>query len=56
LSAGRTVLLVEHNLDVLEGLCDQVTVMVRGRFMAQGTYAEISGNPEVISAYLGDTL
>ena len=53
-SAGRTILLVEHNLDVLQGLCDVITVMARGKVMAHGTYAEISASPEVIEAYLGD--
>ena len=53
-SAGRTVLLVEHNLEVLKGLCDTVTVLVRGQVIAQGDYRAVSAHPEVISAYLGD--
>lgn len=55
-SIGRTVLLVEHNLEVLKGLCDAVTVLVRGRIIAQGDYQAVSSNPEVISAYLGESL
>jgi branched-chain amino acid transport system ATP-binding protein len=53
-SVGRTVLLVEHNLEVLKGLCDTVTVLVRGKVVAQGDYKTVSAHPEVISAYLGD--
>jgi branched-chain amino acid transport system ATP-binding protein len=50
---GRTVLLVEHNLKVVEGLCDTITVLTRGRVLAQGDYASVSRNPEVQAAYLG---
>ena len=50
---GRTVLLVEHNLKVVSGLCDTITVLARGSVLAEGNYAEVSRNPEVISAYLG---
>jgi branched-chain amino acid transport system ATP-binding protein len=52
-SAGRTVLLVEHNLKVVSGLCDTITVLARGRVLAEGDYASVSRNPEVITAYLG---
>ena len=44
---GRTVLMVEHNLKVVEGLCDTITVLTRGRVLAEGPYAEVSRNPEV---------
>jgi branched-chain amino acid transport system ATP-binding protein len=50
---GRTILMVEHNLSVVEGLCDTITVLTRGRVLAEGDYASVSKNPEVISAYLG---
>ena len=50
---GRTVLLVEHNLKVVAGLCDRITVLTRGRVLAEGDYAEVSANPEVQAAYLG---
>ncbi|GGG38937.1 ABC transporter ATP-binding protein [Caldovatus sediminis] len=50
---GRTVLLVEHNLRVVQGLCDTITVLTRGRVLAEGDYASVSRNPEVIAAYLG---
>jgi branched-chain amino acid transport system ATP-binding protein len=51
--AGRTILMVEHNLSVVEGLCDTITVLTRGRVLAEGDYATVSKNPEVIAAYLG---
>jgi branched-chain amino acid transport system ATP-binding protein len=52
-AAGRTVLMVEHNLKVVEGLCDRITVLTRGRILAEGDYATVSRNPEVVAAYLG---
>ena len=51
---GRTILMVEHNLSVVEGLCDRITVLTRGRVLAEGDYAEVSANPDVVAAYLGD--
>jgi len=51
--AGRTILMVEHNLSVVQGLCDRITVLTRGRVLAEGDYATVSRNPEVIAAYLG---
>ncbi len=51
--AGRTILMVEHNLSVVEGLCDTITVLTRGAVLAEGDYASVSRNPEVIAAYLG---
>jgi branched-chain amino acid transport system ATP-binding protein len=50
---GRTILLVEHNLSVVEGLCDRVTVMMRGRVLAEGDYAAIAADRAVMEAYLG---
>ncbi len=50
---GRTILMVEHNLSVVEGLCDRITVLTRGRVLAEGDYATVSRNPEVVAAYLG---
>ena len=50
---GRTILMVEHNLSVVEGLCDKITVLTRGKVLAEGDYASVSKNPEVIAAYLG---
>ncbi len=50
---GRTILMVEHNLSVVEGLCDTNTVLTRGSVLAEGDYATVSANPDVIDAYLG---
>ncbi|CVI24791.1 putative branched-chain amino acid transport system ATP-binding protein [Agrobacterium fabacearum CFBP 5771] len=50
---GRTILMVEHNLKVVEGLCDTITVLTRGRVLAEGDYRAVSQKPEVIAAYLG---
>ncbi|MDI3470991.1 MAG: Broad-specificity amino acid ABC transporter, ATP-binding protein 1 [Pseudolabrys sp.] len=52
-SANRTVLMVEHNLSVVENLCDRITVLTRGRILAEGDYATVSNNPEVREAYMG---
>jgi branched-chain amino acid transport system ATP-binding protein len=53
--AGRTVVLVEHNMGVVARLADRVTVLQRGRVLAEGTYAEVRDDPRVIDAYLGQT-
>ena len=52
-AANRTVLMVEHNLGVVARLCDTITVMARGRVIAEGPYCEIAKNAEVQSAYMG---
>ena len=52
-SANRTILLVEHNLSVVENLSDTITVLQRGSILAEGPYAEVSNNPEVLEAYVG---
>lgn len=49
----RTILMVEHNLSVVETLSDTITVMTRGKVLAEGTYAAVANNPDVITAYLG---
>ena len=45
--------MVEHNLSVVSGLSDRITVLTRGRILAEGTYPEVSNNPDVMTAYLG---
>jgi len=53
--AGRTVVLVEHNMGVVSELADRVTVLQRGGVLAEGTYSEVRDDPRVIEAYLGQT-
>ncbi|RFP12818.1 MULTISPECIES: ABC transporter ATP-binding protein [unclassified Duganella] len=52
-SAGRTILMVEHNMKVVSGICDKISVLQRGAMLAEGTYAEVSSNPQVMEAYMG---
>ncbi len=52
-SANRTVLMVEHNLSVVSTLSDRITVLQRGEILAEGDYATVSRNPQVVEAYLG---
>jgi branched-chain amino acid transport system ATP-binding protein len=54
-SAGRTILMVEHNMSVVSGICDRISVLQRGAMLAEGTYAEVSNNPAVMEAYMGTT-
>ncbi|MDR3520381.1 MAG: ABC transporter ATP-binding protein [Acidocella sp.] len=53
LRAGRTILMVEHNLSVVSGLSDKITVLTRGKVLAEGNYETVSKHPDVITAYLG---
>lgn len=48
-----TILMIEHHMDVVTGLCDHVTVLNFGKTIAVGTPEEVKNNPEVINAYLG---
>jgi branched-chain amino acid transport system ATP-binding protein len=52
-AANRTVLMVEHNLSVVANLSDRITVLTRGRVLAEGSYQEVSQNNDVREAYLG---
>jgi branched-chain amino acid transport system ATP-binding protein len=49
----RTVLMVEHNLSVVEKLSDVITVLQRGQILAEGPYAVVSQDPRVLEAYVG---
>jgi branched-chain amino acid transport system ATP-binding protein len=53
--AGRTVVLVEHNMNVVASLADRVTVLQHGKVLVEGSYAEVRRDPRVIAAYLGDS-
>jgi branched-chain amino acid transport system ATP-binding protein len=53
ISAGRTILMVEHNLSVVATLSDTITVLARGKVLAEGDYATVSKDPRVIEAYIG---
>ena len=52
-SGGRTILMVEHNMRVVAGICDRISVLQRGAVLAEGSYAEVSRNPQVMEAYMG---
>jgi branched-chain amino acid transport system ATP-binding protein len=52
-SAGRTILMVEHNMNVVSGICDRISVLQRGAVLAEGAYADVARNPQVIEAYMG---
>jgi len=52
-AANRTVLMVEHNLRVVENLSDTITVLARGEILAEGDYRSVSRNADVIQAYMG---
>ncbi len=52
--AGRTVILVEHNMNVVANLADRVTVLQHGRILTEGSYQSVRHDPQVITAYLGE--
>jgi len=53
IAANRNIIMVEHNISVVADLCDTITVLARGEILAEGDYASVSRNPEVVQAYMG---
>lgn len=53
---GVTILMVEHNLNVVEQICDHVIVLAEGRTLATGRLSELRENKEVVKAYLGEVI
>ena len=51
---GTAVLLVEHHMDLVMGISDEISVLYHGEMLAEGTPAAIQVHPEVIKAYLGE--
>ena len=54
-SEGRSILMVEHNMNVVSQIADTITVLSRGAVLAEGNYQEVSRNPAVMEAYMGTT-
>jgi branched-chain amino acid transport system ATP-binding protein len=54
-SVGRTILMVEHNMNVIASIADKITVLARGAVLAEGDYQAVSNNPLVMEAYMGTT-
>ncbi len=54
-SQGRTILMVEHNMNVVSSIADTITVLARGAVLAEGPYQDVSRNPAVMEAYMGTT-
>ena len=52
-SANRTILMVEHNMNVVASIADTISVLQRGQVIAEGPYAQVSTNPQVLEAYMG---
>ena len=53
--ANRTILMVEHNMNVVASIADTISVLQRGQVIAEGPYEVVSKNPQVLEAYMGST-
>ena len=53
-SFDMTILLIEHDMTLVSGICDRLTVLNFGQTLAEGEVGEVLSNPDVIKAYLGD--
>jgi branched-chain amino acid transport system ATP-binding protein len=53
--ANRTILMVEHNMNVVSSIADTISVLQRGQVIAEGPYNVVSTNPQVLEAYMGST-
>jgi len=53
-NSGITIVIIEHIMGVIKELTDRVVVLDSGKVIAEGLYTEVSKNPKVISAYLGE--
>ena len=51
---GMTILLIEHDMKLVSGICEKLTVLNFGQVLAQGNTADVLNDPEVIKAYLGE--
>ena len=52
-SVNRTILMVEHNMNVVSSIADTITVLQRGQVIAEGPYETVSRDPQVLEAYMG---
>lgn len=50
---GKTIFLIEHDMKLVKGICDEIAVLHFGKLLDQGNYSKVTANPEVIQAYLG---
>jgi branched-chain amino acid transport system ATP-binding protein len=51
---GKTVILVEHNIDIIRELCDHIMVLDNGKLLAEGIPSDVLSKREVMDAYLGE--
>ena len=51
---GTTILLIEHDMKLVSGICEKLTMLNFGEVLAEGATSEVLNNPQVITAYLGE--